>query len=114
MKEEAPAAVNKEKNELAAICLGYILSGDTDSLYMHISPRLEEYMPQTVYEKVRKDTLIPLGDLISVQDTVADKDHPDRIRCYVRYSKLGLKVTFVFHEEKIEGLWLGYYNTKER
>lgn len=112
-REPSSAIADKERNELVATCLDYILSGDTDSLYTFISPRLEEYMPKTVYEKVRKDALIPLGDFISVEDTVADKDHPDRICCYVRYSRLGLKVTFVFHKEKIEGLWLGYYNTKE-
>ena len=114
LPEQASDVGDKDIKELAATCLGYILNGDTDSLYDRISPRLEEYMPKTVYEKVRKDTFIPLGDLISVQDTVADKDHSDRISCYVRYSKLGLKVTFIFHEEKIEGLWLGYYNAKER
>jgi len=28
---------------------------------------------------------------------------------YIRYEKLGLKIRYVFIEDLIHGLWLGYY-----
>ena len=104
------SAMNAEEKEIARICTDAILSGDTDTLYEYLSFRLAEYMPRDVYRVVRKDTLAPLGDFVSIDKTVADERFPNRLYSFVRYSNLGLKVTYVFHDEKIDGFWLGYYN----
>ena len=104
------SAMNAEEKEIARICTDAILSGDTDTLYEHLSSRLAEYMPRDVYRVVRKDTFAPLGDFVSIDKTVADERFPNRLYSFVRYSNLGLKVTYVFHDEKIDGFWLGYYN----
>ena len=104
------SAMNAEEKEIARICTDAILSGDTDTLYEYLSSRLSEYMPKDIYHVVRKDTFAPLGDFVSIDKTVADERFPNRLYSFVRYSNLGLKVTYVFHDEKIDGFWLGYYN----
>lgn len=108
------SAMNAEEKEIARICTDAILSGDTDTLYEHLSSRLAEYMPRDVYRVVRKDTLAPLGDFVSIDKTVADDRFSNKLYCFIRYSKLGLKITYVFHGGKIDGLWLGYSNTNAR
>ena len=108
------SAMNAEEKEIARICTDAILSGDTDTLYEHLSSRLAEYMPRDVYRVVRKDTLAPLGDFVSIDKTVADDRFSNKLYCFIRYSKLGLKITYVFHGGKIDGLWLGYYDMNER
>ena len=108
------SAMNAEEKEIARICTDAILSGDTDTLYEYLSSRLAEYMPRDVYRVVRKDTLAPLGDFVSIDKTVADDRFSNKLYCFIRYSKLGLKITYVFHGGKIDGLWLGYYDMNER
>lgn len=108
------SVMNTEEKEIARICTDAILSGATDTLYEHLSPRLAEYMPRDVYIAVRKDTLAPLGEYLSVDRTVADNSFSNKLYCFVRYSKLGLKITYVFHGGKIDGLWLGYYDLNSR
>jgi DNA-binding transcriptional MerR regulator len=108
------STMNAEEKEIARICTDAILSGDTDTLYEHLSSRLAEYMPRDVYHIVRKDTLAPLGDFVSIDKTVADDRFSNKLYCFIRYSKLGLKITYVFHGGKIDGLWLGYYDLNAR
>ena len=107
-------AMNAEEKEIARICTDAILSGDTDTLYEYLSSRLAEYMPRDVYRVVRKDTLAPLGNFVSIDKTVADDRFSNKLYCFIRYSKLGLKITYVFHGGKIDGLWLGYYDMNVR
>ena len=108
------SAMNAEEKEIARLCTDAILNGDNNVLYEHLSPRLTQYMPTDVYCVVRKDTLAPLGDFVSIEKTVADDRFSNKLYCFVRYTKLGLKITYVFHGGKIDGLWLGYYDTNER
>ena len=108
------SAMNAEEKEIARICTDAILSGDTDTLYEYISSRLAEYMPIDVYRVVQKDTFYPLGNFISIDKTVTDDRIPNKLYCFVRFSKLGLKITYVFHNRKINGLWLGYYDLNEK
>ena len=105
-----PLTLNTTEKDIAKICTDAILNDDTNLLYKYISPRLAEYMPKDIYHVVRKDTFAPLGDFVSIDKTVADERFPNRLYSFVRYSNLGLKVTYVFHGEKIDGFWLGYYN----
>ena len=108
------SAMNAEEKEIARICTDVILSGDTDTLYEYLSSRLAEYMPRDVYRVVRKDTLAPLGNFVSIEKTVADDRFSNKLYCFVRYTKLGLKITYVFHGGKIDGFWLGYYDLNAR
>ena len=108
------SAMDAKEKEIARLCTDAILNGDDKVLYEHLSPRLAQYMPKEVYCVVRKDTLAPLGDFVSIEKTVADDRFSNKLYCFVRYTKLGLKITYVFHGGKIDGLWLGYYDLNAR
>ena len=101
-----------------AIVLVARISGNEVLLYgenISNSPKtITEYMPRSVFLAVRKDTLPPLGKFVSIDKTVADGMFSNKLYCYVRFSKLGLKITYVFHGGKIDGLWLGYYDLNAR
>lgn len=100
--------------ETARICTEAILNEKDDILYEHLSLRLAEYLPKSAYQAVRKDTLAPIGELVSVEKTVAYEKHPNIIYSYIRFSKLGLRIKFVFYSGKIDGLWFDYYDTNAR
>ena len=105
---------NEEEYAIAFLCTKAIVEGENVTLYHHLSARLATYMPQEVYSVVRNDTLAQLGDFVSSEDILADENFPNRLYSFVRYEKLGLKITFVFHHSKIDGLWLGYYEPKHK
>lgn len=108
------SVTNAEEKEIARICTDAILNEDNETLYKYLSHRMTEYMPRSVFLAVRKDTLSPLGKFVSIDKTVADGMFSNKLYCYVRFSKLGLKITYVFHGGKIDGLWLGYYDLNAR
>lgn len=101
---------SEEDLRIARLCTEAVLNGDTDALYERLSPRLIRYMPREVFNTIREDTLAPLGKYISVGKVEVDASYPNKIYVFAEFSKLGLKITFVFHGGRIDGLWLGYYN----
>lgn len=105
---------NFEELEIARLCTDAIISNDDEFLYRHLSSRLLQYMPKDVYSVARRDTLTTLGDFLGIDEIAADKKYSNKIFSKVRYSKLGLMITFVFHAGKIDGLWLGYYDSTRR
>lgn len=106
-----PAETTDTEWDVARVCTEAIVNGENDVLYAHLSARLARYMPREVYSVVRQDTLAPLGQYVSVDRVLADDSFPNKVYAYVRYAALGLKITFVFHNGEIDGLWLGYYDT---
>ena len=100
--------------EIAKLCTDAIVNNDDDFLYRYLSPQLVQYMPKDVYHVVRKDTFVPLGEFVSVDQITVDKKYPAKLKSKVRYSKIGLLITFVFHSGMIDGLWLNYYDIEER
>lgn len=105
---------NFEELEIARLCTDAIISNDDEFLYRHLSSRLLQYMPKDVYRVARRDTLATLGVFLGIDEIAADKKYSNKIFSKVRYSKLGLMITFVFHAGKIDGLWLGYYDSTRR
>jgi len=107
-------AVGAEELQTVKLCTDAILMNNVELLYEHLSPRLIKYMPREVYSVVRRDTLAPLGDVVSLEQIVVDHNHSNQLYSKVRYAKLGLLITFVFYGGMIDGLWLGYYDPAER
>ena len=111
--KSSPCA-SEEDLRIARLCAEAVINGDTYTLYDYLSPRLIRYMPREVFNTIREDTLAPLGNYISVGKVEVDANYPNKIYVFAEFSKLGLKITFVFHGGRIDGLWLGYYNKNER
>ena len=106
--------VQEKYIETAKICTQAILEGNHDILYQNLGPRLTQYMPMESYIAVRADTLAPLGEFVSFDRITVDKPSPNKIYSFVKFSKMGFRITFVFHNAKIEGLWLSYYDASTR
>lgn len=102
---------NIPAQQIADECTMEIIDGHTDKLYNHFSDKLIAYMPQKVFDTIREDALKPLGAFIQTEKTVAVDKH--KICKYLKYSNLGLKITYIINNLKIDGLWLNYYDTKK-
>lgn len=94
---------------IVEICSQAVVNGHHDILYKYFSKKLAEYLPISVYETIRKDTLEPLGDFVGLEKIEPDKAYSNVFYQYVKYTMLGLKIKLVFHNGKIDGFWLGYY-----
>lgn len=105
---------NKKDMQAVGICTKAIVDGDTETLYEYLSPRMQKFMPRDVYKAARDETLERLGEFVELEKIEVDKNLPNKICQFVKYKTLGLKITFVFHSGMIDGLWLNYYDIKER
>ena len=111
--DQAPPTA-QERGEIAGLCARAIVTGDTDTLYTYFSPRMEKRMPKAVYEEVRAEALLPLGEFLAYEKEETDPLYPSRMHWYVRYTSMGLRITLVLHNKRIDGMWLTYYDTKEK
>ncbi len=104
------AEAKTEEIAIVQLCTDAILNERDEVLYQHFSSRMAEYLPREVYRVLRKDTFGVLGDFVVIEKTEVDKRYANIIYSYIRFSKIGLKIKFVFYGGKIEGLWFEYYN----
>lgn len=81
---------------------------ETEKLYGYFSEKLIKYMPREVYERVREDTLLPIGEFVSFGKLICDKKYPNIWIQTVKYELMNVQIKFVFYGEKIDGLWLLY------
>ncbi len=101
-------------NDIVKKCSKAIVTGDFELLYSYFSNKLAEYEPVEAFESVCRDTLLPCGKFIEYDKIVRDSCFPNVIYQFIRYSKIGLKIKFVFHNHKIDGLWLNYYECDKK
>ena len=66
-------------------------------------------MPVSAFMKIRRDTIEPLGRYGCIEKIEFDRRYNNTVYQYIRYENLGLKIRYVFIENMIHGLWLGYY-----
>lgn len=111
--EETGAVSDTSGDALARICAEAIIGGDTEALYRHMGLRLKEYMPRDSYEAVRADTVLPLGAFCGIDRFERDRELPFVVYCFAKYERLGLRIKMVFHDERLDGLWLTYYETEK-
>ncbi len=102
-----------EKNiallETARICAAAICDVDYKTLAKYCSKTLTDYMPESAFTAMMRDTLAPIGSFIGFESPVPDANHSNIIYQNIRYEKMGLRIKFVFHNGKIDGLWTTYY-----
>ena len=90
-------------------CTDAIICGNDAPLYEHLSNTMKAYIPPEAFRRIREDTLAPLGEFVSVGEIEFSKSNPQIAYHFVKYQKLGLKIKYVFCENLIQGLWMGYY-----
>lgn len=103
------AGFENKYEEIAAKCAAAVVYNDEALLYSYFSDKIKAYMPPDIYRIMRRDFLEPLGDFVQFCELVTDKSHKNIVYQYVKYEKLGMCIKFVFIGEKLEGLWVTYY-----
>ncbi len=95
--------------DIAEKCAAAVVYNNESTLYSFFSDKMKAYLPIEVYKKVRADCLEPLGEFVEFDKLVTDERFKNIFLQYVKYEKLGLIIKLVFYGEKLEGLWLSYY-----
>ncbi len=90
-------------------CSEAILHEDTQTLYTHFSSKLKAYLPETVYRTVWHDTIKPLGVFAAMEQPQCDAELANVVYHRIRFENLGLQIQYVFHGDRIDGLWMTYY-----
>lgn len=90
-------------------CAHAVVFDNEELLYSHFSDRMREYLPPSAYRSVRRDVLSPLGSFIKFVRLETDEKFKNIVYQYAEYEKMGLRMKFVFGNEKIEGFWMTYY-----
>ncbi len=108
---EASPEGNEVFIEIATICTKAICDKDYKTAEGYFSKTLSDYMPESAFSAMMKDTLAPVGSFVSVETVTIDPNYANIIYSFVRYEKMGLRFKFVFHNGKIDGLWTSYYRS---
>lgn len=93
----------------AEICATAIRDCDYKTLAEYCTKTLTDYMPESAFLAMMRDTLAPLGDFVRFESLVPDANHGNIIYSLIRYEKMSLRLKFVFHNGKIDGLWTSYH-----
>lgn len=113
-----PEPVISESNsqilEMLKTCTEAIIYGTADTLYPHLSPTMQAYMPVSAFQRMREDTLKPLGTFQFIDKLECDSVHPGVFHQYIRYERLGLVIRYTVIAQEIHGLWMGYYEPERR
>ena len=104
-------AYTGEYGPLLQDCTESIVCGDIAGLYRHVAPTLAAVLPPEILSKTRREALEPLGKFVSYGRLAVSDHHPFTYVQYVQYERLGLKITYGLTNGKIDGLWLGYFET---
>ncbi len=102
-------AQSTEISRIAKECSRALILEEYDILYNNLSRKMIEYLPNDLLKIKRRDALLPCGEFIELGETEQSTAYPNIAYQYAKFTKIGLKIKFVFHNEKIDGLWLSYY-----
>ncbi len=85
------------------------INGEYEKLFDAFGKTMQEYTPLSALKSIVADTVLPLGRFISFEGITRDSGTENVYYSHLRYEKLGLRIKFVVFENKINGLWLSYY-----
>ncbi len=94
---------------IANKCTDGILKHDFTPFVEHLSTKMHQYMPENVFWTIWNDTINICGKFVSIDKLSTDKHFPNIIYQYIIYEKIGIRIKYVFYEDKIDGLWFNYY-----
>jgi len=102
-----------EQLRIAKECTDAFLSGELYICASYFSEKMKNYMPISVFEKIREDTLRPLGEYLEKYTVEADNKNVNVVYARLYYEKLGLCIKYVFSQNILHGLWFNYFGDKE-
>ena len=104
------ADITEKEKYIVGVCSEAIVNGNTDVIYNYLSDKIKRYMPRDSYECMRADVMAPLGEFVGFDRVDVDNQSPNKYYQFIKYSNVGFKITYTFHDEKLSALWLAYYD----
>ena len=92
----------------AKACANYILKNDYEKLSTFFSPKMQAYLPKEVFTSAREDLLMGAGKFHRYGKTWADPSQENILYQVLHFEKINIQIKFVFHGERIYGLWFEY------
>ena len=89
------------------------LAGELETCYSLFDEILQKALPFADFVAGAKETLRPVGNYIS-RGVRWTGYLPDTVYIELEYEKVGVYIQLVFHEQLIQGVWMSYYEPKEK
>jgi len=112
-KDKSFEVPDGEQLKIAKKCTEAFLCGDLSLCTTYFSNKMKDYMPLCVFERIREDTLRPLGAYMGDYTIEADRKNTNIVYARITYEKLGLCIKYVFSQNILHGLWFNYFGDKE-
>ncbi len=91
-------------------CSQAYVDNNIELLYEHFIPKMREYMSISSFKNVREEALEFIGKFVSFDKIENDSQYPHVYYHYIKFEKIGIKIKFVFTNDKISGFWVNYCN----
>lgn len=89
------------------------LAGELETCYRLFDEILQKALPFEDFVAGAKETLRPVGNYISRRVRWAEY-LPDTVYIELEYENVGVYLQLVFKEQLIQGVWMSYYEPKEK
>lgn len=108
--KENPMELDEKYVKIIKECTYAFVNGNFIVFYKWFSKKLQEYLPESVFTSITKDSLEYVGRFISFERIERDKSFPGIYYQYIKYERMGIRLKFVFHDNEISGFWFNYFN----
>ena len=89
------------------------LAGELETCYSLFDEILQKALPFEDFAAGAKETLRPVGSYVS-RGVRWTGYLPDTVYIELEYEKVGVYIQLVFKEQLIQGIWMSYYEPKEK
>jgi hypothetical protein len=89
------------------------LAGELETCYNFFDEILQKALPFEDFVAGAKETLRPVGNYIS-RGVRWTGYLPDTVYIELEYENVGVYIQLVFKEQWIQGIWMSYYEPKEK
>lgn len=94
--------------EIARKCSEYMVSEHFELIYPYFSKTMTEYMPIDSFRAVWRDSITGIGEYVKLGKTYIGEEDSHTIYQEIIFTKITMRIKFVFHEHIIHGLWQSY------
>ncbi len=103
----------KERLKTVEVFSDAFLAGELEICYSFFDDVLQEALPFEDFAAGAKETLRPVGNYVS-RGVRWTGYLPDTVYIELEYENVGVYLQLVFKEQLIRGIWMSYYEPKEK
>lgn len=103
----------KERLRTVEVFTDAFLAGELETCYRFFDEILQKALPFEDFVAGAKETLRPVGNYIS-RGVRWTGYLPDTVYIELEYEKVGVYIQLAFKDQLIQGVWMSYYEPKEK